>query len=418
MQVTVRLAGASSAPGCGWVRQPILDCVWSPWPVVYDNENVANGGERLFTPAFLALTLSDLAYFTASGLLLGVTPFFVTGPLGSGKVGLGLALGAFSATTLVLRPMVGRMVDRSGRRRLLIGGEASFAVLIACHGLATDLWILVVIRLLMGAAEAFSFVAGFAMLADLAPAGRAGEALSWNSLALYLGVAVGPGIGQLLLNLGGFAAAWVGGTSLALLAAALAARIPETAPPAPEGAPSVPLIHRAVIRPGLALFSGVAGTAAFLAFAGLHAKDIGLEAWSAVPLVYGAIVVGCRVIFARVPDRLPALRLAAASLGVCTVGLAVLAAVPSATGIFAGAAILAVGVAFLTPAIFAAIFAMVGPHERGAAAGTATIFIDLGFGGGPMLLGFVAASAGIPAAFAAAAAVTAAGGALLLSSST
>jgi len=377
---------------------------------------VADSGGRLFTPAFIALSLSDLAYFTASGLLIGVTPFFVTGPLGSGKAGLGLALGAFSVTTLVLRPMVGRVADRSGRRRLLIGGAGLFAVLIAGHSFATDLWVLVVIRLLLGVAEAFFFVAGFAALADLAPPGRAGEALSWNSLALYVGIAVGPGIGQLLLALGGFAAAWAGGTTLALLAAALAARIPETAQPAPDDAPAVPLIHRAVIRPGLGLFTGVAGTAAFLAFVGLHAKEIGVEAWSAVPLVYGAIVVGCRVIFARVPDRLPPLRLAADSLGLCTVGLAVLAAVPNSAGMLAGTAILAVGIAFLTPAIFAAIFGMVAPHERGAAAGTATVFIDLGFGGGPMLLGFVAADAGIPAAFAVAAAVTATGGALLLSS--
>ena len=59
-------------------------------------------------------TASDLAYSLASGLLLGVTPFFVTGPLGSGKAGLGLALGAFGVTTLVFRPIVGRMADPSG----------------------------------------------------------------------------------------------------------------------------------------------------------------------------------------------------------------------------------------------------------------------------------------------------------------
>jgi hypothetical protein len=72
-----------------------------------DNADVAESGGRLFTVAFVALTLSDLAYFMASGLLIGVTPFFVTGPLGSGTAGLGLALGAFSVTTLVLRPVVG-----------------------------------------------------------------------------------------------------------------------------------------------------------------------------------------------------------------------------------------------------------------------------------------------------------------------
>ena len=37
--------------------------------------------------------------------------------------------------------------------------------------------------------------------------------------------------------------------------------------------------------------------------------------------------------------------------------------------------------------------------------GTASLFLDLAFGGGPMMLGLVAAAAGIPAAFAAGAAI-------------
>ena len=82
----------------------------------------------------------------------------------------------------------------------------------------------------------------------------------------------------------------------------------------------------------------------------------------------------------------------------------------------AGAAVLGLGVAFLTPAIFAAIFSIVPAHERGAAAGTATVFIDLGFGGGPLLLGIIAANGGIPLAFASAAALTAAAIPLLLTS--
>jgi len=61
------------------------------------------------------------------------------------------------------------------------------------------------------------------------------------------------------------------------------------------------------------------------------------------------------------------------------------------------------------PTLFAATFSVVPPAERGAAAGTATLFIDLGFGGGPLLAGFVAAGAGIPAAFAAAGLVAAIG---------
>ena len=78
--------------------------------------------ERLFTPAFIALTLSELAYFTAAGLIIAITPFFVIGPLGSDEAGLGLAAAAFSVTTLVLRPYAGRLSDRRGRRPLLVGG--------------------------------------------------------------------------------------------------------------------------------------------------------------------------------------------------------------------------------------------------------------------------------------------------------
>src|SRR4051812_33936903 len=148
--------------------------------------------DTLFTPAFLALTLSDLAYFIAAGALIGVTPFFVTGPLAGGPAAVGLAVGAFSLTTLVLRPLAGRWADRHGRKPLLVGGAVLFAVLVMGHLLVTDLAWLVVLRLLLGAAEALYFVAGFAALADLAPPGRAGEALSYNSLSLYVGIAAGP----------------------------------------------------------------------------------------------------------------------------------------------------------------------------------------------------------------------------------
>src|SRR4051812_11710663 len=104
--------------------------------------------DTLFTPAFVALTLSDLAYFTAGGALIGVTPFFVTGPLGGGPAAVGLAVGAFSGTTLVLRPLAGRWADRHGRRPLLVGGASLFALLVLGHLPVTNLAWPLVVRLL------------------------------------------------------------------------------------------------------------------------------------------------------------------------------------------------------------------------------------------------------------------------------
>jgi MFS family permease len=371
--------------------------------------------DTLFTPAFISLALSDLAYFTAGGALLGVTPFFVTGPLGSGPAGVGLAFGAFSASTLLLRPLAGRWTDRHGRRPLLIGGAALFAVLVLGHVWVTTLAWLVVLRLLLGAAEALYFVAGFAALADLAPPGRAGEALSYNSLALYLGIATGPMIGQALLGLGGFSLVWGGTGLLLVLAALLAARVPETRPPVSAPVAPAPLIHRAALVPGLGLFTGVAAVSGFLAFASLHAAGLGLHLWSAVLGLFGIVVVACRVLFASLPDRVPPLRLAAAALGASAIGLVIIAVVPAAWGLFLGAMVVAVGTAFLAPAVFAAIFGHVPAAQRGSAAGTASIFIDLGLSGGPVLLGLVVAASGIPAAFLAGAALTAGGLALLAS---
>ncbi len=367
--------------------------------------------DRLFTPAFIALTLSELAYFTAAGLVIGITPFFVTGPVGSDEAGLGLVAASFAVTTLILRPYAGRLSDRRGRRPLLVGGAALVAVVMFAHLLTTNLAVLIGLRLALGVAEAFYFVAAIAALVDLAPSGRTGEAISFNSLALYLGLALGPLIGQLLLDTGGFAAAWTGGLALAVVATALATRIPETATTigAAAAGSDVPLIHRAAIGPGLALFTGVAAMSAFLLLAGPHAEANGLDAWSLTFLLFGSVVVGLRVAFARLPDRVPPMRLAALALALCATGLAVIAAWTGIGGLLAGTALLAGGVAFMTPALFAATFARVAPAERGAASGTTTLFIDLGFGGGPLVAGLVAASAGVPMAFAIGGAIALAG---------
>src|SRR3954467_12117802 len=308
--------------------------------------------DTLFTPAFVALTLSDLAYFTAAGALIGVTPFFVTGPLGGGPAAGGRAGGGFSSTPRVVPPLAGRWADRHGRRPLLVGGASLFALLVLGHLLVTHLAWLVVLRLLLGAAEALYFVAGFAALADLAPAGRAGEALSYNSLALYLGLAAGPLIGQALLGLGlrggpligrallglgGFPLAWIGASLLLVVAAVFAGRVPETLQAGLAPGPSPPIIYRAALVPGLGLFTGVAAVSGFLAFASLHAAHLGLDLWSTVLGVFGVVVVGCRILFAKLPDRVPAMRLAAAALATSGVGLVITAAVPSARGLFVGA---------------------------------------------------------------------------------
>jgi MFS family permease len=356
---------------------------------------------RLFTLPFVLLAFCELAYFTAAGLTIPLTPLFAEGPLGANVLWTGIAIGVFSVTAVVLRPFAGRISDRRGRRKLIIGGALLCAAALAAHAITTTLWMLIGLRLVLGVAEAFFFVAAFAALADMAPVGRAGEALSFNSLALYLGIAVGPLLGYALLEAGGYQLAWLGGAVLAVAATGLALFIGETAPPAAADAPPTPLFHPAAIGPGLAIFAGTAAMGGFLGFVALQAPRVGMAGSGPVLLLFGLVVIVCRVAFARLPDRVPPFRLAAAALAVAALGMGVASIVVSTAGLLIGAVLLAVGMAFVTPAIFAATLSRVVAGERGSALATVSVFIDLAFGAGPIIVGFVAGFAGIAAGFAA-----------------
>lgn len=371
--------------------------------------------DRLFTGRFVGLAVADLAYFTAAGITFVALPHYVTGPLGSDAAGVGVAFGAFAITALVLRPVAGRLTDAVGRRPLLLTGAVLGAICMVATAQAATLWQVVAVRLVLGAAEAAFFVASLAALADLAPPNRIGEALSYNSLGIYLGITVGPLVGEFLLDLGGFDAAWMGAAVLAALAAIAVVRIGETRGPriAADGPPAG-LVHRPAVPVALGFLASTLGMGAFLAMAALRAADVGLSV-TGVPLaVYGSMVVACRIVFARVPDRVPSLSLGAAALGVSAVGLMLIAGWPGPSGLVLGAAVLGLGVAFSTPAFFSAIFATAEPGQRGAAAGTASVCVDLGIGGGPMVAGVIAGAGGLSAAFAAAAVAAAAGGGWIL----
>lgn len=359
----------------------------------------------LWTRAFVLLGLADLLYFTSIGVAILALPVYVTGPLGSDEAGAGLAFGAFGITALVCRPLAGRLSDRWGRRPLLVFGALLCATGMLLMPAAESLTLVVGLRLLQGVAEAAFFVASFALLADLAPPERMGEAFSYNSLGLYLGIALGPPIGEGLIAAGGLAWAWSGATVLAVLAAGLVLFLREPARPEDDGTGHGRLIHRAGIPASLGFFASLAAVSGFLTFAALHAERIGVSNPSLALFVYGLVVVFCRVAFARVPDRLPSLPLGAASLLAIAAGLVVIALWQQPAGLLVGVVVMAVGVTFSTPAFFAAIFATARPSERGAASGTASAFIDLGLGLGPIALGLVAREGGIPSAFAVGAAI-------------
>ncbi|MEX2619106.1 MAG: MFS transporter [Egibacteraceae bacterium] len=136
----------------------------------------------LWTRQFVAVALATLAYFIGDGILIAAVPRFVTGPLGGGAVAVGVVVGAFSVSAFFLRPWVGGLGDRRGRRPLMVTGAGLFSVSVLGYAAASDPATLFVLRLVTGAGEAFFFVGAVAAFTDLAPAERRGEAMSLASL--------------------------------------------------------------------------------------------------------------------------------------------------------------------------------------------------------------------------------------------
>ena len=374
---------------------------------------------RLFTPAFGALFVAALVFFASGGTVLPVASRFAAGPLGADATGVGISIGAFAIAALTLRPVVGWASDRFGRRPLLILGGVLTVVALMLHLVANTLPLFVVARSLLGIAEAFFFVAAVAAISDLAPPERRGEAINIGSLALYLGLAVGPVVGETILSLGGFAAVWIAAAAMAAVATGLSLFVPETAPSAlrprvaGERRPRTRLIHPAGIFPGILIMTGMWGMAGFLAFIPLYATELGMDGAGLALAMYALIVISLRIVFSKLPDQLGAARLSGFALVGASLGLTILGLVPNQVGVYIGTAVFATGIAFLFPALLALAVARVDETERGTVVGTTTAFVDLSFGVAPAVLGIAVGVIGFGGTFIVSGAIALAGSLLL-----
>jgi MFS family permease len=377
--------------------------------------------QRLLTPTFVALAVATLVFYVASGIVVTAAPLFGAQRLALSKPEIGLAIAVFSVAALAMRPVVGWVTDRFGRRFALRIGAALTIGALLIHLPVASLGAFVVARSLLGAAEAFWLVAAIAAAADLAPEGRRGEALSFISLTLYVGLAVGPVMAETILGAtGSFAAVWLVTAAVAAIALVLAWVVPDIAPAESGGARSgtrsawARLVHPAGLLPGLVILLGLSGMAYYLSFLPLYVRTIGLPGASLPLAEYGLIVVVLRLVGARLPDRFGAVALSGSALAASALGLGIIAAFPSLAGLLAGTGLFAFGVAFIMPALLALTVARAPVEERGLAVATATLFIDVSFGIAPVVLGAVAEIGGYPLGFVVAGAVSAHGALVLV----
>ena len=349
--------------------------------------------------AFAGIFTVTFCGLLAVGAVLPVLPRYVRGPLDAGDVAVGVVIGSYAITGLLLRPFAGRLADHRGRKPTVLLG--SFLVALGGFMYLLPLGVpgLVASRLVLGAGEGTVFTASSAWVVDLAPPGRRGRVIGLYGLSVWAGLSVGPLLGELILHGAGYTAVWFFAGASPLLGALIATRLPDPFHARPEADEHHALIEREAIRPGAALALSSIGYATVAAFVVLHLEARGVGHGATVFGAFATMVVLTRLAGGDLPDRVGPIRVAIVAAVVEAVGLTTIGLAHSLPAALAGA--LAMGAAFslLYPSLSLIVVSRVPDTRRGAALGTFTAFFDAGVGLGAPLAGLAAALSSYEGAF-------------------
>jgi MFS family permease len=350
--------------------------------------------------AFAGIFTVTFCGLLAVGAVLPVLPRYVHGPLDAGNVAVGVVIGSYAITGLLLRPFAGRFADRRGRKPAVLAGSVLVAAAGFLYLLPFGVVGLIAARLVLGAGEGTVFTAGSAWIVDIAPPDRRGRVIGLYGLAVWAGLSIGPLVGELLLHASGYSAVWIFAGAIPLLGALVASRLPDPFRPSPHPEEEHrPLIAREAIRPGTALALGSIGYATVAAFVVLHLESRGVGHGATVFGAFATMVVLTRLVGGDLPDRVGPARVATAAACTEALGLATIAVAHSLPVALLGA--LAMGAAFslLYPSLSLIVVDRVPETRRGAALGTFTAFFDGGVGLGAPLAGIAAVLTSYEGAF-------------------
>jgi MFS family permease len=350
--------------------------------------------------AFWTLVLASTAGHLVNGATTPVIPRVAQEQLGADPDLSGLLVSLAAFASIIAMPIAGALTDRWGPRRVLVA-----AAILGATGLALVLVVLSVpslaaSRLVFGTGNAAVATALTAWVVAEAPAEQRGRALSFFGLSVWVGLALGPVLGENLLHSYGHRTLWSIAVVMQLASLALAMfardgnaplRPPKTRPA--RGAASRAVLA-AVARPGSVGLVAWAGEGFLIAFLISHlvsrgVAEQGLLGAANVFTVFAASVIGARLLFGGLPDRIGATTTARCSLGVLAVGLGVLAIAGNFPVAALGAVLVGVGYSPLFPALTLLTTQELDADRRATGVGMFSAFTSAGYAVGSLVGGLL-----------------------------
>lgn len=370
-----------------------------------DSRKNTKAPEKVLSRGFLLICATNFLVYANNQVLWPIIPLYIVSIGGSEKV-VGLIAGLYTLTSILMWPVSGMLVDRFGRRVILIIGIGALALVSFGYLFAALLPLLIIVRIMHSAAISATTTSTTTVVSDLLPRTRLGEGMGLFSLSTSISMALAPAAGLGVLHLAGYANLFLTNSALAFTALLMALlAVTELARPKPRS-------ERAVSRIRFSdLFESQALPAAFImllinivtglviAFIPLFAVQIGIEN---IGFFYTAIALTTmisRPLPGRWVDREGADRVVAAGAVLTAISLIIISLSKNMVHLAAAGLIFGAGLTVFLPSMQALILRKTSPERRGAAMGTFLIGFDLGIGSGAALGGFIIAAVDFRTAF-------------------
>jgi predicted MFS family arabinose efflux permease len=354
--------------------------------------------EPLWTKPFVLLILSNLFLFLSLEMLLPTLPVFAADKGGS-DAQIGLIIGLFTYSAVVVRPFVGMASDKFGKKLLLILGVVICLIGTASYYAAVTIVMMLMLRIVHGVGFGISTTLYGTVASDIIPASRRGEGMGFFGTGNAVAISLGPFLGIWLMEEFGFSALFIVGACILLLAVIFTSFVKgdskeERAQAKIAAAEPTSLLLRFVepkaLMPsllGLLVGLSLGGVISFIT---LFGKETGVQNIGFFFLVLALSEFLIRFVSGRIFDTRGRFWVLFPAAIFCMVGCVILYMTKSTGMLLLAAVFYGAGFGAIFPGLQAWVIDRVEPKRRGVATATFYNAFDIGIGSGAMLLGLVA----------------------------
>ena len=366
----------------------------------------------------LVYTLIVYLVINLSGIILiTVLPLF-TLSIGGNNTIAGLLSTFLTMSALAFRPFFGKMLDNSGRRKVLVLGLSLFALSAVVQVFSINIYMLLALRLFQGIGlSAYSTALG-TILADVVPASRITEGVGYFRISQTISLAIGPTFALYLYDRTGHQLPIILAFIIALISIVFAILINyetkiKNNPDAkdnyvssafetiatPQHLARKSFFERSSLRPCIVLLFVVFAVSSVFSFMPIFAITRNIENIGLFFTFYGVSMVLSTFFTSKIADRYGYLIVFLPGIVITFLLFITLAFAYNLPLVLLAAIFYGVGYGTVQPILNAIVVKLSPPERRGAANATLYATLDIGFGIGSFVWGAVSQFAGFTVVF-------------------